>query len=132
MRSFAARSVALACALALAACTSMQVVSDRGATAAADTPVTTTSLHVDDQVRITTRDGSVRLLRLTAVSDTELAGVPPGATAVTTIPADQVARIERREISAGKTTLAVIGGIGTAALIAYALAVIALIVLLAH
>ena len=120
MHCLLTRSVVLLCALALTACTTMNVVSDRGATPAQDPATLMKSMHVDDQVRITTLDSAVHALRLTAVSEAELTGVPEGSLVATSVPVGQIARIERREVAPGKTTLLVLGVIGTVVLVVLA------------
>lgn len=132
MHTLLTRSVVLLCALALTACTTMNVVDLHGAAPAKVAPALTKSVHVDDQVRITTLDGTLHALRLTSVSETELTGVPEGSQVATSIPADQIARIERREFAPGKSSLLALGVVATVAIVVVAVAAVAAIALLAH
>ena len=130
MHSLPRRAVALLCALALTACTTLNVVDDRGATPTQDPPALTKSVRADDRVRITTLDGRMRVLRLTSVTDSELTGHAEGSVQSMSIPAGQVARIERRDVSVGKTSLLVLGVIATAALVIVAVEGLAAVAIL--
>ncbi len=130
MHSSLRRSVALLCALALTACTTLNVVDDRSATPPQDPPALTKSVRADDRVRITTLDGRMRVLRLTSVTDSELTGHAEGSVQSMSIPAAQVARIERRDFSFGKTSLLVLGVIATAALVVVAVEGLAAVAIL--
>jgi len=77
-----------------------------------------------DRVRLITKDGSSHVLKVTALSEHVLKGELEGTGSPIEIQIDDIVVVEEERISAGKTTLAVGGGIVAIAAIAFSIFVI--------
>lgn len=126
MHSAISRFVVVLCSLALVACSTLRTVTDQSAIAPAQRTRLPPSLGIDDLVTVTTVDGTVRTLRVSAISETSLDGVAEGSAQASHILVEQIAKVERREFDGLKTALLIMTLVGIAYVIAEALATAAL------
>lgn len=107
------RIIALLCAASLlfgtTACTTMRSVADRTGTPPTLPGPLNQLVAPNDQVEVTTTDGARIALTVTAVTADTLEGLVGAAAEATRVPIERIARIERREKDAAKTTALVAG-----------------------
>ena len=114
-------ALVLALCVSLCACTTMRPVPVTGAEGAPVDPKSYASqLQVGDELKVTTRDGESRRIKVTSVSETAVDGTTRKGAPIS-IPTGEIRAIERKQVSAAKTV----------GLTAGTLAVIALLVALA-
>ena len=120
------RIIALLCAVSLlvgtTACTSMRTVAEGTGTPPTLQGALNQLVAPNDQVEVTTTDGTRIALTVTAVTADALEGSVDAAAEATRVPVERIARIDRREKDGAKTTILVVGIIVGVVVVAYVLA----------
>jgi hypothetical protein len=119
------RIIALFCAASplfgMTACATTRIVGDRFVTPPTLQGGLDRIVAPNDQVVVTTTDGTRVALTVTAVSADALEGRVDDAAEATRLPIERIARIERREKDSVKTTVLVVGIVIVVLAVVYAM-----------